>query len=339
MPTMAEKPGPNRFACHPLTAAILTLTCLTSCSPGSYKGPVDSIRLGFQPNQTASEVYVALDKGFFARNGLEITIKDYETGVLAAEGMINGEVEIAGCAEIALVQKAFEKKPVSAITVANEVESFYMVANRNRGIENIADLKGKRIGVSLLTISAFFLNRFLTLNGISPGSVTMVDTGIPQSAGALASGAVDAVVVVEPYASDAKKAIGANAVSWDVQSNQPVFGIFVASNAWIAEHPDLVKRFLNAIDQASAFIAEQQDEAKAVIKNRFDYSDEYLASVWPENSFELFLDQPFIIAMEDEARWMISSGLTTETQVPNFLNYIYQDGLKAVKPKAVRIIS
>jgi hypothetical protein len=42
--------------------------------------------------------------------------------------------------------------------------------------------------------------------------------------------------------------------------------------------------------------------------------------------------------MEDEARWMIRNNLTTEKQVPDFLDYIREDGLKAVKPEAVNII-
>ncbi len=35
---------------------------------------------------------------------------------------------------------------------------------------------------------------------------------------------------------------------------------------------------------------------------------------------------------------LIANNLTTEKQVPNFLDYIYEDGLKAVKPEAVNII-
>ena len=42
--------------------------------------------------------------------------------------------------------------------------------------------------------------------------------------------------------------------------------------------------------------------------------------------------------MEDEVRWMISNSLTTEKQVLNFLGYIYEDGLRPVKPEAVNII-
>jgi hypothetical protein len=42
--------------------------------------------------------------------------------------------------------------------------------------------------------------------------------------------------------------------------------------------------------------------------------------------------------MEDEARWMISNNLTAKKTVPNFLNNISTDGLKTVKPEAVKII-
>jgi NitT/TauT family transport system substrate-binding protein len=42
--------------------------------------------------------------------------------------------------------------------------------------------------------------------------------------------------------------------------------------------------------------------------------------------------------MEDEARWMIENKLTAETEVPDFLDYIYVDGLEAVRPYAVHII-
>ena len=48
-------------------------------------------------------------------------------------------------------------------------------------------------------------------------------------------------------------------------------------------------------------------------------------------------DQALILAMEDEGRWMIKNNLTTEKTVVNFLDCIYEDGLKAVNPKGVNI--
>ncbi len=42
--------------------------------------------------------------------------------------------------------------------------------------------------------------------------------------------------------------------------------------------------------------------------------------------------------MDDEARWSIANNLTDKTVVPNYLDYIYLDGLEALKPEAVTII-
>ena len=41
---------------------------------------------------------------------------------------------------------------------------------------------------------------------------------------------------------------------------------------------------------------------------------------------------------KDEAPWMIKNNLATEKGLPDFVNYIYVDGLKAAKPEAVSII-
>ena len=60
--------------------------------------------------------------------------------------------------------------------------------------------------------------------------------------------------------------------------------------------------------------------------------------VWSQNQFSLSLDQSLLLAMQDEAQWLISNHLTNATTVPNFINYVYQDGLKSVKPSAVNII-
>ena len=63
-----------------------------------------------------------------------------------------------------------------------------------------------------------------------------------------------------------------------------------------------------------------------------------LDKVWSQNQFSLSLDQSLILAMQDEAQWLISNNLTNATTVPNFINYVYRDGLKSVKPGAVNII-
>ena len=84
--------------------------------------------------------------------------------------------------------------------------------------------------------------------------------------------------------------------------------------------------------------AELSREKAAIVQQQLELDGGYMETVWSQNQFSLFLDQSLILAMEDEARWMIQNRLTTQTQVPNFMDYISEDGLKSVKPQAVNIL-
>ncbi len=90
--------------------------------------------------------------------------------------------------------------------------------------------------------------------------------------------------------------------------------------------------------QAEEYTITHPDGAKAIVQKWMNYTDATMAAIWPDHQYSLTLDQSFVLAMEDEARWMIKNNLITEEQVPNFLDYIHEDGLKAIKPEAVNII-
>jgi ABC-type nitrate/sulfonate/bicarbonate transport system substrate-binding protein len=326
------------FALLLIVVAILTLASVSlSCSRG-YSGALASISVGFQPGESAAEVYIALDKQFFAQNGLNVTIKDFDVGARAVDAVLSDELNIAGTAETPLVREAFEQQPISTIACANKIKDFFfLVGRRDRGIETITDLAGKRIGVPSQTIGDFYISRFLELHGLNTSRVTVVNVPPAQALEAIMNGSVDAIANNQPYIEAIINQLGTNAVSWNIQTDQPLFGIFVGKNDWISQNPELIRRFLNSIEQANEYIVNHPAEAKSVLQKRFGYTDAYLALVWPEHNFSLSLDQSLILAMEDEARWMISNNLTTEKTVPNFLNYISEDALKAVKPEAVKI--
>ena len=42
--------------------------------------------------------------------------------------------------------------------------------------------------------------------------------------------------------------------------------------------------------------------------------------------------------LQEEAQWLIQNNLTSATAIPNFLNYVYVNGLESVTPDAVNII-
>ena len=58
--------------------------------------------------------------------------------------------------------------------------------------------------------------------------------------------------------------------------------------------------------------------AKAIVQKRLNYTDAYMATVWPQHQYSLTLDQSLLTAMEDEGRWMIKNNLTTEKTITRF---------------------
>jgi ABC-type nitrate/sulfonate/bicarbonate transport system substrate-binding protein len=111
----------------------------------------ESITIGVPPLESSALIYISEDQHFFAENGLNVTIRDYEPAISGVDGLLNGVVDLAGASEYAVVVKAFKRENISIIVSGDEVQANYLIGRRDRGIENVSDLRGKRIGVPLGT--------------------------------------------------------------------------------------------------------------------------------------------------------------------------------------------
>ena len=322
-----------------ISAAVFSLLAyLNSQKP--YTGEMESITVAYSPFESVTLFWIAENQQFFARNGLNVTSHKYDTGAGALEGVLKGEADIAvGTNEFPLVVNAFNQARILTIGSISKSEFIYLVGRADRGIENFLDLKRKTVGTTFGTIAHFYLGRFLNLNGLNLQDITLVDLKTPAEwVDAVVNGYIDAVVTAQPYSDLAKDGLGDNAVVWSVQSGQPLYTQAIASDEWITAHPELVNRFLKSLLDAEEFVVNHPAEAKATVKSQMNFTNEYTETVWKQNQFLLALDQSLILTMESEARWMISNNLTEQTMVPDFLNYIYLDGLNSIKTESVTII-
>jgi NitT/TauT family transport system substrate-binding protein len=325
---------PSTFALIALAATLLGL----SASHTACTGKRESLSIGTAPLESSALIFIADHQALFAGNGIDVTVRDYDTGAASLDGLVKREVDLAVPAEYALVGKAFNKDKIRALASIDKAQYFNLVARQDQGIASITDLKGKKVGVVRKTIAEFYLGRLLELHGMNVGQVTLVDVNIAQSEAAISSGYIDAIISRPPYVSPIQERLGANAVLWPAQSNQALYAILIGRNDWIVEHPELVRRLFRSLIQAEDYLIRHSAEAKAIVQKRLKLDDAYMAAVWSQNQFSLSLDQSLVLAMEDEARWMIKNDLTTEKQVPNFLDYIDEGGLKVAKPEAVNVI-
>lgn len=338
MANFLRQTGRLALTCAILAGIIAVVSGPWACSPQSYSGKVESITVGMEPNAVNALIYIAENRHFFTGNGLNVTVKDYASGSDAVDGLLNGEVDIATAAEFVIVRNAFAGKSIRTLGTINKFMHIFLIARRDHGIADIPDLKGKRIGLSLKTASEFYLGRFLELRGMSTGQATLVNLSPQESVDALVNGDIDAVIAWQPYVKAIEDRLGNGIIRWPAQSQQAAFDSAVSTDTWTSGHPELARRFLNSLNQAYSFSLNHPADAMRIVQNKLNYEDQYIATLWQQYQLSLSLDQSLIAAMEDEARWMISSGLTGEKQIPDFLNYIYLDGMMAVKPEAVNII-
>ncbi len=312
---------------------------LWSCSRGEYSGKMEAITIATVPTEINALLYVAEAQDFFARNGLQVTLKEnYDSGATATAGMLNGEADIATASEFVTVRQILNRKDLMNLGTIAKYENTFILWRTDSGIKTLQDLRGKKVGVTLKTISEFYLGRTFGLHGLNLAQVTLVDIRAADAEKAMATGEVDAVVTWEPWVTRIDQHLGKEVLTRALQSSQQAYWNLVSTGNWAKNRSHIVKRLLKSITQAEGYLARHQNEAKTIVRNRLKFDETVMERIWQRYQFSLSLDQSLIAAMEDEARWMMSHNLTFEKKMPDFKNYINLDNLKAIKPEAVSII-
>ena len=308
--------------------------------PEKYTGPVEKVTLGVETSILPAAVWVAESKGFFEEEGLDLTIKEFSSGKASLTAMLNGEgVDISAAAPTPIMFNSFDREDFFIFsTFAYAFEDIKVIANKDSGINNVGDLKGKKIGTLMGSTGQFFTEAFLVFNSISPSEVELVDLSPSDLPEALNNGQIDVQVIWEPHGTTARDLLGDKAIRLPSADVYKTTFNFLTMKKFADQNPVVLERFLKAIIKATDFINNNNEESQEIIANRLNLKKEDVALHWDEFTFELSLDQSFLINIESEARWAIKNKLTTTTEVPNYLDFIYLDALDEVKPEAIGII-
>ncbi len=297
-----------------------------------------TIALGMEPLNALA--IIADSKDFFHEEGLDVVIKEYPSGKRALnEGLLAGEADIATTASTPFVFQSFERDDFSAIaTIGSSNNEIRVIANRDRGIAKPQDVRGKRIATQKASSVHFFLHLFMVKNGLSDGDAKLSFMRAEKLPMALASGEIDAFSMREPFISRAGKLIGDKAIVFA----EP--GLFikkyniVALNKLIKNKPDVIASVIRAVVKAEKVMQNNFNEAVEIVSKRLKVDESKISNVLPLIDYRVSLDQSLFNIFEDIAKWAIKYNFTNKTEPPNYLNYIYIDGIKNVAPESLTII-
>ena len=102
-----------------------------------------------------------------------------------------------------------------------------------------------------------------------------------------------------------------------------------------SESQEKNKRLLKSLLQAIDFINTNPAQAKKIVMTSLDLQKDFIDWVWQDYIYSLSLNHSLLLTLEDEARWAIKSGLTTQTTIPDYQAFIDSKALSEVDNRAV----
>ncbi len=287
---------------------------------------------------TAALVFIAKELGFFKEQGLNVELKSYPSGKQAATALLNDEVDISTTADAGFIKHSFDRKDIKILATVTAADLSEVIARKDRGIKEIADLKGKRIGVTKNSTGEFFLGTFLTLNNLSFEDIEVADLRPKEIVKAMLQGEIDGCHIWQPYVLKIKKGLETNYVSWPGQSGQDYYFVLLSKQQWLGSHRSDTELFIKALIKAEFFAKKNNSKAKTFYSSISGLRAEALDAKWSGMDLTVSLPQALLIVLEGQARWNIEKERTKAKEVPNYLEYIYFDALENVRPQAVTII-
>ena len=299
----------------------------------------EKITLAWVANPNSSLAHIAHKKGYFAEEGVEITPQKYSFGKAALNAVIEGKADMATVAETPVMFSIMKEDEIYIIaTIETSNRNIAIVGRKDKEILKPKDLKGKRIGVTFGTTSEFFIHSFLIANGMENKEVQIINLKPDEMLDAVISEKVDAVSTWHFPLVRIQKKLGDKGISfYDEHLYTETFNVVVKQD-FVKKHPDAIKKVIRALIKAEGFIKQNPDESKSIVADSIGIDKALLSEVWGEFEFKVTLTQELLIAVEDETRWAIKIKLVEGSKMPNYLDFIYVEGLQAVKPEAVRII-
>ena len=256
------------------TLAALALPSL-SLAQGLEK-PQLSIAVGGKNLLYYLPLTIAESLGYFKAEGLDVTIADFAGGSRALQAVIGGSADVvSGAFEHTLNMQAKGQK-LRAFALQGRAPQVVLGINPKTmaGYKTIADLKGKKIGVTAPGSSTNVMANFvLAKAGLKPTDVSIIGVGAGNGAvAAMRSGQVDALSNLDPVITLLQRSGDLFIISDTriVAEADKVFGgpmpagCLYAPQAFIDKHPRTVQALANALVRADKWI--QAAGASEIVK-------------------------------------------------------------------------
>jgi NitT/TauT family transport system substrate-binding protein len=259
------------------SAVVVVLAALTVFASAAAGGPartqLTTVTVDTLPISNALPMTLGIQKGFFAKHGIEIKAQTLQSGndIVLALANHNGDIGYLGYTPMMIARTT--GIPLTLVA-ASEVEGTNasdnwqdILVKGSSSIRTPADLAGKTIAVNALKgVGEVIIKAALQKSGVDPNSIKLVAMPFPSMRTALNSGQIDAIWCPEPFLSQGVGIDGDRIVMapGPVLGNYFPNGGYGALSDWMKNNPTTAKNFRLAINESLEYAQAHPDEIRAL---------------------------------------------------------------------------
>jgi NitT/TauT family transport system substrate-binding protein len=258
--------------------------------------PLEKIRIAYTGiSGSQLPTWVAYEKGFFRKYGLDVQLIFVEGGSLGVQTLVSGDVTAAAVAGASVMQSNLQNSGLVMIAGFLNTMDYQFIVSKE--ITRPEQLKGKTLAVSRFGSSSDFATRYtIDRYGLSPDKdVTIIQIGSqPARFAALETGKIHGVMVSIPLTAKARK-MGLNALA-DLQ----MLGLeyqhtgLAVTQSLIKSKPELVRNITKAFVEAIHYLKTHRNESLAVLQKYLKTDDvEALQETYEAIGMTLIPEKPY----------------------------------------------
>lgn len=262
--------------------------------------------LDYTPNTNHSGIYVAIAKGYYADENLDVeVVQPPEDGADALVGTGKAQVGMSYQDVMANYLGSDDQLPVTAIAATIQHNTSGIMSRAGEGIDRPKGMEGKRYGTWDQDVEKAMVKSVVETDGGDFSKVQLVPSGDEVSG--LKSNQFDCVWGYEGWGLQNAKLQDLSCDYWSFRSIDSVFDYYtpvvVANNDFLANSPEVAKAFLRATKKGYEFCVENPDEAAQILCDAAPETDAELAKASAEYLADQYTADASSWGIIDPQRW------------------------------------
>jgi NitT/TauT family transport system substrate-binding protein len=307
-----------------MRASIKSLTALAAvaCGFAFAAGAAAQTPITFQLNWVAggpnAGFAAAVGEGYYKQAGLDVTIVQGNGSGNTAQLVASGRAQLAYADAVTVSQLIAKGAPMKVVSTIYQSNPNEVSALKKAGIKSPKDLIGKKVGVPAGSSQTTMLPLFFKANGLKESDMTLMNMPPAAMVPSLLQGQVDAILGSMDAYQIQLEAQGAELDNYrfaDYGVPTVSTSIF-ASNTFIKENPDVLRKFIAASLKGWSFALDNPEKTIKHVKAVFPDVNEKLATAELAAITPLFCSGGAkVIGKAEDAQWTRTQDLLAEVKL------------------------